>query len=326
MRVFVSGATGSLGLPLCLALKEKKYSVIGVGRNQSRLKLLSERGIETIHADLCETDLYSQISSCDFVVHSAALTRPWGPRQEFVAPNLTASRRIFEWSARAQVKKLIHISTTSVYYDGTSRTNLTETSDLPKIQKTSYAATKLESETLAGEFFKNGLSGLILRPRAIVSPYDQTLLPRILAIMSRGFFPMIDNGEGIIDVTPTESIFAAIECAFRAPSEFNGNIYNLTNDEPISIQELLKSIAKSLNLKVRWLPMSSEKLMPLAKAFEKLWPILSNREPRLSCYTLDLISKSQSFNIQKIKSELGYRPAISTERAIVAMSNWRLAK
>ncbi len=322
MKVLVTGATGSLGLPLCLALKKKNYQVIGVGRQPKRLQILKDNGVEVIQADLCENDLSEEVADCEFVIHSAALTRPWGPHRDFVAPNLTASRRVFEWASTSKIKKVIHISTTSVYYDGTSRTGLTETSPLPASQKTSYGATKLQSELIAQEFFKDGLPILTMRPRAIVSAYDQTLLPRLLPIMSRGFFPMIDDGAAVIDVTPVESICVAIENAMLAPNSQNGRTYNITNGEPISIRELLTSIASVLNLKVRWIPLKSAMVTPLAVGFEQVWSRVSSKEPRLSRYSLDLISKSQSFNIQKLKDELNFQPVISVKESLSSMKNW----
>ncbi len=323
MKVIVTGATGSLGLPLCLNLHEKKYEVVAIGRQTKRLEYLSSKGIKTIRADLCEENLAKEFLRADFVIHSAALTRPWGPPLDFEAPNLIASRRLFEWSAAANVKRVIHISTTSVYYDGTSRTNLTEASPLPREQKTSYASTKLQSEKIANEFYKKGLSVITLRPRAIISLYDQTLLPRILKLMNKGFFPLIDEGMASIDLTPVASICAAVELAMLAPAERSGELYNLTNDEPILIRELLFAVAKNLNLKVKWVPLKSAPLNFFAPLFEKAWAKITDHEPPLSRYSLDLISKSQSFDIGKIKSELGYRPAQSVFEALSEIKGLR---
>jgi nucleoside-diphosphate-sugar epimerase len=220
-------------------------------------------------------------------------------------------------------KKAIHISTTAVYYDGTSKTNLTESSPLPLRQTISYAATKLESELIAQRYFKKGLSGVVLRPRAILSDFDQTLIPRLLPRMKRGFFPLIDDGAGVIDLTPAESICLAVENALNAGSELDGRIYNLTNGEQISIRDLLFKMSEIFNLKVRWIPLSMGTADRLALGIEKIWPLTAKKEPPFSKYAVDLISKSQSFNIEKIRRELSYHPQISVMERLKKMKNWK---
>lgn len=323
MKVFVTGATGSLGMPVCLFLKEKGYAVVALGRQKRRLAYLQKFGIEILEGDLNSDHYLSKFQECEALIHSAALTRAWGPRELFVPVNITGTDKVFSKALECGFKKALHISTTAVYYDGTSKTNLTESSPIPKYQKVSYASTKLESESVANKYFQSGLSGVILRPRAILSQFDQTLIPRLLPRMQKGFFPLIEEGQAIVDLTPAESICLAIEKALNADSSKDGQIYNLTNGEPISIQDLLFKVSQVFNLKVRWIPLSMKTADRLAFTIEKLWPENAKNEPPLSKYAVDLISKSQSFNIEKIQNELGFQPQMSVMESLNQMKNWK---
>ncbi len=324
MKVFVTGATGSLGMSICLFLKKKGYTVVALGRQKKRLEYLSSHHIETIEGDLNSVHTLTSFNECDALIHSAALTKAWGPKELFVPVNLTATEKVFSLALERKFKKAIHISTTAVYYDGTSKINLTESSAIPENQKVNYALTKLESEKIAGTYYQQGLPGVILRPRAILSPFDQTLIPRILPRMRKGFFPLIDEGHAIVDLTPVESICVAIENALHADASLNGQIYNLTNGEPISIQDLLFKVASVFDLKVRWISMSSSAADRLAKGFEMFWPKTSSNEPPLSQYSVDLISKSQTFNIEKIKKDLSFVPALTVMESLNLMKNWKV--
>ncbi len=317
MRVLVTGATGSLGLPACLELKKRGYDVVAQGRNRSRLETLERHGIRTIQTELTDGDLRPFVEGCEGVVHSAALTRPWGAYRDFVAPNIAATESLVRAAIEAGVRRFIHISTTAVYYNGTSRTDLTEESEIPSRQPIAYAATKRESEVRALGLAKEAkLPILILRPRAILSAYDQTLLPRILPKMRRGYFPLIDGGRGKVDVTPVESIVDAIAKGLEAPAALSGEIYNLTNDEPITVGELLKTVSQAFDLHIRFVPVSSSIARPLSRSIERAWLFLPRKEPPITSYQLDLISRDQTFDIKKIKRDLGYRPAIPVREAI----------
>ncbi|MBX3017390.1 MAG: NAD(P)-dependent oxidoreductase [Bdellovibrionaceae bacterium] len=315
MKILVTGATGSLGLPLSIWLQERGHQVTAIGRQASRLQILRDHHVTALSADLCRDDLRDVVAAQDAVVHSAALTRPWGPASDFTGPNLEATRRLMTWSLETGAKKFIHISTTAVYYDGTSKTGLTEDSPVPTSHPVQYAATKWASEKIAAEFHARGLSVLTLRPRAILSPYDQTLLPRIKPLLERGRFPLINGGHGRIDVTPVESICEAVLKALEALPRFSGEVYNLTNDEPIEIRELIQWVSEAINQPVRFVPVPGGVLRAVAHGIEWVWRGRET-EPPLSRYALDLISKSQSFDISKIKRDLGYRPALSTKEAI----------
>ncbi|MGQ0421949.1 NAD-dependent epimerase/dehydratase family protein, partial [Bacillus sp. HC-Mk] len=50
--------------------------------------------------------------------------------------------------------------------------------------------------------------------------------------------------------------------------------------------------------------------------------ILFGKEPILTKYTVSVLSKSQTLNIDKAQKELGYIPNISIEEGITKFVNW----
>lgn len=317
MQVLVTGATGSLGLPLCLILKQNGYEVVAQGRNKSRLQKLEELGVVTRFAELEDGNLKKLVQGCDAVIHSAALTRPWGPREDFIRANVVATEKLMQAALDEKIQKFIHISTTAVYYDGSHHSRLTEKSPLPKIQKIQYAATKRESEIVAMKFTSLGLPLIVLRPRAILSPYDQTLLPRLMPILKKGFFPLIGGGQRYIDLTPVESIAHAVIQGLNLLPKYSGEIYNLTNDEPVRLVDLIQWVSGAMGLNPRLIFVPSRMAKVLGGTIESIYFLLSpHTEPPISRYSLDLISNEQTFDISKIKRDLLYKPVIGTQEAI----------
>jgi nucleoside-diphosphate-sugar epimerase len=280
------------------------------------MRLLSEREVDILKWDL-QAPENAQLAgkTFDVVVHLAALTRPWGPYQDFVTSNIDATEKLLKWMADRKIPRLIHISTPAIYYNGQNREGLTEDSPLPDIQKIAYAATKLEAEKIVvGSKF--GIRYFILRPRAVVSPFDQTLLPRILRILEKGFFPAINGAQAKVDVTPSQSITHAIDLAMQQPDSNWNQIFNLTNDEPYSIRALVDTIGRQRKIKFRWIGVSATALQSVAFLNEKMSSIFSTKEPAMTRYSIDLVSKSQTFDISRIKKNLGYKPQISVIEAL----------
>ncbi len=142
MKIFVTGASGLLGLNLCLGM-EAAHRAIGVDRGK-----LADTPFELVHAELTEPEAVSRLMDLvrpDAVIHTAALAN-----LELCEANPKLAQTLnadipgeFAVECVHHGARMIHISTDAVF-DGTKDGIYTEI-DTPNPQGV-YARTKLQGE------------------------------------------------------------------------------------------------------------------------------------------------------------------------------------
>ncbi|MEL7343339.1 MAG: NAD(P)-dependent oxidoreductase [Pseudomonadota bacterium] len=116
MRVLVTGATGFLGGAVVQMLREAGHIVIATGRSPVGCKRLADAGIQTHQVDLSAPTTGAAFGALDAVVHTAALSAPWGPRAAFEAANIVATRNVIAIARQAGVRRFVNISSPSVTF------------------------------------------------------------------------------------------------------------------------------------------------------------------------------------------------------------------
>ncbi len=314
MKILVTGATGFLGKRTCEILASQGHQVVGIGRNRAK----SPSGIKFMQADLTRLLPPEAWQGVDAVVHCAAKSSVWGKYDDFYQNNVVATRLLAEQALQQGVKRFVHISSTSVYFDSKNHQQITEDMPLPKQKANHYAETKFLAEQEVLKFVRKGLPCIILRPRAIFGVGDSSLLPRLLKVNKEKFFPeFTDNGGPLTDITYVDNVVEAIICALQAPTSCYGKIYNITNGESILIQQTVKQLVENLGYTYHG------KRIPFALAkmyayFLEKWHQLfcPKTEPPFTTYSIGLIAKSQTFCIDKARRELGYQPKVTITQGL----------
>ena len=322
MKILVTGATGFLGRRVCEILMKQGYCVIGVGRNKSK----EPAGIYFVQADLTHELPPSAWNGVEAVVHCAAKSSVWGKYEEFYKDNVLSTRLLAKQARQHQIKRFVHISSTSVYFDFKDHRDITEDYLLPRRKANHYAATKFLAEKEILGACQQGLPSIILRPRAIFGAEDTALLPRLLKVNNEKFFPEFDSAGGpLIDITYVDNVVEAICCALRAPDGCNGRIYNITNGEPIYLQQTVKKLIQSLGYSYRGKKLPFRLIKLYAYLLEKFYRLFCPyKEPPLTVYSVGLISKNQTFCIDKARLELGYRPRVSVAEGLAyVVKHWK---
>lgn len=317
MKILVTGATGGLGLQIIEDWCQKKdRSLLALGRKTERLAPF-EKKIAIQKCSLSDTEaLSSACAGQDTVIHCAALSSNWGSYEEFYEANVQGTKNILEASVLAQVKRFILISSPSVYISNKNRLNIRESDPLPTVFINHYAATKKMSEDLALWYHQRGLPVIILRPQAILGLHDQVLLPRFLKLAKKGIFPIFGDGENQMDLTSAKNVVDAIEKACFAPLEATGEIYNITNGEPVKLYPALKSFIEALGFKTKDVRIPYSVAMTIAMGFESFYKAFRGSEPPITQFTVCALGLSRTLNIEKSKLKLGYEPQIPLQQTL----------
>lgn len=319
-QILVTGGTGFLGKKVAMRFKEAGDTVYVLGRNVSLRPFFEERNIHFIHSDITEPCV-EKLDDLDIVVHCAALASPWGTFESFYNANVLGTKHVLDLALVTNTKRVVHISSPSIYNTNTHRENLTESSQFAKKSVNAYAKTKLMAEQMLMTYAAN-LPYVILRPKGIIGPGDTSIMPRIMRAVKHNKMILVDNGEALVDMTYIDNVVDAILAAADITKKgIVGHSFNITNGEPMMIKELLQHVFNKLNIEIEF------KSVPYWAAFMKA--ILDEgickaacREPIFTRYSVNAISKTQTFNIEKAKTLLGYKPTVSLIEGVQRYVNW----
>ena len=250
--VLVTGAAGFIGSRLTELLSARGDSVIALDcllpslysaemKRERFSQLENLPGVTLFELDLRDSDL-SAIPPVDVVVNEAAmagLTKSWDDFGVYVENNVMALERLIRLVSGPQLKKFIHISTSSVYG------RVAEVAETGATEPVSpYGVTKLAAEKLGFAYRENtGVPFIALRYFSVygVGQRPDMAYHRFLAAARDGE-PITVYGDGEQRRTNTyvddcvSGTIAAIDHALP------GEVYNLSGTESYSINEVLALI------------------------------------------------------------------------------------
>lgn len=324
--VVVTGASGFIGGHVARRLHASGRAVLATGRDQAALAQLREAGMRTHAADLVADPLDALFDGADTLVHAAALSSPWGPRDAFIAANVTATERVLAAARRAGVRRVVHFSSPSLYFRMQDREHVPEAFEPPRRWITAYAESKwLGEERVRAACADGAMQAAILRPRAVFGDGDRAIFPRLIAVARRGRFPLVNGGRARIDVTYVDNVVDATVLAIDAELPQAATAFNISNGEPMPVRTLLDALYAALGLDVRYVSLPRPAAMSLARLIETAARWHPRRpEPALTRYTLGVLAYSQTLDIGAARRVLGYAPRVGVREGIARFAQgWR---
>lgn len=317
MKIAITGGTGFLGREIIAQLAAQGHDLIAVARGQSAPTTLIN-GVRFARADINDTARLTEIfMGCDVVIHSAALSAPWGKTSEFFRQNVLGIQSCVAAANTAQVRRFIHVSSSSVCFAFQDRLHVREDSPLPK-PVNAYAMSKQMAEREAQKF--NG-ELFMLRPRGIYGPGDSHLLPRLLRVMQTKPLPLLRGGCALMDITDVAVVADAICTMVSAPNSAAGT-YNISHGEPISIRALVEKIGQGLAIRPRWRTLPTGLAFAGARLLEALARLdPKQREPLVTAYGLGLFAFSHTLDISKAAQNLKWHPKSSLDFGLTRTLN-----
>ncbi len=326
MKLVVTGGTGFLGRHLVWRAAAEGSDVVFTGRNTKaaadvirhspapvRWQALEHGGADAQRI-LAET-----AHNADAIVHCAALSSPWGRYEDFRRANVVSTTEVLAVCRANSVRRLVHISTPSLYFGFADSLAIREDADLP-VPANDYVRTKLAAEALVKQA---GLPEVaILRPRALFGPWDKTLVPRILRVMTKGPNPIMRSGDIQLDLTYIDNAVDAAWLALTNPLPRAVSIYNVSNGEPRELLDVLSVMAREFGLPLRTRKVPWALVELFAHALEFSARVGSGREPSLTRYSAGVLAFSQTLDISALRDELGWRPTVSIDEGIRRHANW----
>ncbi len=326
-RYLITGATGLVGSHLAEACVRRGHAVVTLARPQSDTTFIEKLGVEIVRGDLTdEAAIQKAVEHADVVVHCAAKVGDWGPVEEYRAVNVEGLRRLLE-AVRGKtigrpVQRFVQLSSLGVY-EARDHFGTDESVPPPERHIDGYTQTKVESEKLALEYHRqHGVPVVVLRPGFIYGPRDRTVLPKLMKALEEKQVRYLGSGEQAMNTIFVGNLVDAIFLAVEKPNAI-GQVFNLTDGEPVSKKRFLEAIADLAGLErpTRHVPLWLAKL--LAKMMEGLarWRG-APQPPRLTQARIKFLGLNLGFSIEKAKRELGYHPRVKFEEGIEEAVSW----
>ena len=315
MKAIVTGATGFLGRHLVSLLQERRFQVLALGRDRRKGADLQSANTMFKAVDITDMPaLEDAFEQADIVFHCAALCSIWGPAEHFDRINVQGTRHVLACCEKYAVRRLVYVSSSSIYLDYRSQTDILESQGLAAHFANDYARTKYAGEVLLLAE-KQNTEVVIIRPRGVIGEGDAVIMPRILRIADKGFFPLINKGRAIIDLSYVKNVAHALVLA-GTTAGIDGRCFNITNLEPISVKTFLQKVLTHGERTCRFVPVNYHLIYHFANLLEFVAKNLSLGEPVITCYGVGLLANTQTLNVEAAKNELGYQPLYSLDEGI----------
>lgn len=323
MKILVTGASGFIGGRFARFALEQGLSVRVNGRRPQGVEHLVRRGAEFIQGDLNDAELVQALcDDVEAVVHCAGAVGTWGKHQDFLQGNVQVTENVVEACLKRRVRRLVHLSSPSIYFDGKSHLDICE-EQVPKRFHNHYAATKYlaEQKVFGAEEF--GLEVIALRPRFVTGAGDNSIFPRLMQMQSKKRLSIIGNGLNKVDFTSIQNLNEALLSSLLATGSALGKAYNISNGAPVPIWDVVNYVMRKMELP----PVTRYRSYGLgysAAAINEaaclLWP--GRPEPTLSRIGMQVMSRDFTLDISRAQYYLDYQPKVSVWTALDEFCGW----
>lgn len=320
MKVLITGATGLLGGHLLQELQRRGEQIRALVLPVEKAEKLITQGVEVIRGDVTDAStLAPAVKDIDCIFHLAGMMGVNRPLTDYRLVNVTGSENLYRAAQAGGVRRFIHTSSHTVYGLGYGRF-LTE-KDALRPDPDPYSITKAEGDRLIRNLMlTSGMETVILRPGTFFGPGDRLHFGRIAQRLKNGKGVIVGRGDNALPfcyVTDVAQGFMLAAYHQKAP----GNVYNISNDHPLTQQELFNAVADETGGQrpTRHLP-----YLPLyygSIAAEKI-AFITHTRPPVTRLGVMMFGSDNRHSIEKARSTLGYKPEVGIREGIRLAAAW----
>lgn len=262
------------------------------------------------------------MQNCDGCHSLRSLCRRMGPWAIYEELNVEGTRQLLEGAKQAGVKRFVHIGTEAALFHGQDMLNVDEIYPLCPESPFPYSSTKAKAEKLVRDAndSASGFQTIVLRPRMIWGPDDQTILAAVKGMSEAGKFAWVDGGKALTSTTHIDNLTHAMNLALTKGE--GGENYFVLDDGEASIRDFFTAYlaTESVDLGTKSVP--GWFLRGLSNVVEPIWRSLKLKSaPPITKFTAHMMSRNGTFTDKKARTGLGYAPIISREEGLKQLSS-----
>lgn len=235
MKVFMTGATGAVGVPALRQVVAAGHEVRAVARSGTKADLVRSLGAEPVEVDLFDAAaVRSAVRGADAIVHlatnipparQAARTKAWATNDRL---RREATRHLVDAATAHGIDRVVKESISFVYPD---LGELWIDESTPVVD-TPLQASTFESERIVRELTTAGRTGVVLRFGMFYGPATNTTDEALRFARYRLAWPVLGDGAQRHPALHTDDAASAVAAALTAPA----GTYNVAGDPPTKRQ------------------------------------------------------------------------------------------
>jgi nucleoside-diphosphate-sugar epimerase len=322
MEILVTGGNGFVGRHVVAALQDRGDAVRVLALPTEETSWLSERGVAVHRGDITRPEaLTAPMRGVDGVLHLAAMMDVWRPIGDYRAVNVSGTENVCRAALAAGVRRLVHMSSSSVYGMALGRP-ADERFGLAPFPDP-YPVTKAEGDVLVQRMIaEDGLPAVIVRPDQIFGPGDHLHFGSMAERLRAGRGLIVGSGDNAMPFVYLTDVVQGLLLALDH-ERAAGQAYNITNDRPLTQREFLEAIAREVGARPPRLRVPYRALYAAGYAAERLARAgRSSRRPPITRLGVAFFGTDNRYAIGKARRELGYRPRVALRDGIRLTAAW----
>jgi uncharacterized protein YbjT (DUF2867 family) len=273
MRMLVTGGSGFLGGYVLREAARRGHLTVALARSESAAAAVTALGARPVRGDLNDPLSVAKafaVRGCEVLVNLASLGFGHAPA-------------IIAAAERAGISRAVFVSTTAV--------------------TTTLAATSKQVRLAAEQGIRaSALEWTILRPTMIYGDPGDRNLSRLLPLLRRAPVLPVPGGGHLQQPVHAADVADAVLTAAERPGAV-GRTYDVAGPEPFTFCELLRTSARAVASRTRFVPVPLFPVIAAARGYELL-----SRHPRIRAEQLRRLAEDKAYAIHDAVRDLGYAP------------------
>jgi nucleoside-diphosphate-sugar epimerase len=240
MRVFVAGASGTIGIPLVRALVKAGHDVTAMTRTPSKQDALRALGATPVVADALDPDAVRRVviaSAADVVIHQlTALPKAGGVKR---ASDLEPTNRLRIEGTRNLLAAAVAARSRRIIVGSFAMLGAAGPDAPPATRAGAEAVRSMESQVLDAN--RAGLvEGVILRYGLFYGP-DNPATQNMIAMARKRMLPVVRGDRSLLPVIHVDDAVGATIAALDRGDP--GSVYEIVDDQPVSMTHFVRTLA-----------------------------------------------------------------------------------
>ena len=277
-------------------------------------------------ADICNTDAVALAAKgCDAIIHGAARVGVVGSQKEFYDTNVHGTENILRAAEQQSISRLVFVSTPSVAHTGASLVGAPAGQAEIGRSRSYYAESKAIAERTVLNARNSQLAVVAIRPHLVWGPGDTQLVGRIVERAKSGRLAVVGTGNALVDSTYIDNAISAHIAALDAlhiGSACDGKAYVVSNGEPRTVNELMRSMCESAGVPFEPRHLSLTLGIRLGSLVERLWPLMQSSEPPITRFIAEQLGTAHWFDQRVVHNDLKWAPSVTLDEGFKQLTQW----
>jgi 2-alkyl-3-oxoalkanoate reductase len=321
-EILVTGGNGFVGRHVAAALQVRGDRVRVLALPTEDTSSLEQRGIRVYRGDICRPEtLVAALDGAEAVLHLAAMMDVWRPLADYRAVNVTGTENVCRAALAAGVRRVVHMSSSSVYGMALGRP-ADESFPLSPFRDP-YPITKAEGDKAVQRMIaQDGLPAVIVRPDQIFGPGDRLHFGKTADRLRAGKGIVAGAGDNALPLVYITDLVRGLLLALDSDRAV-GRAYNISAARPLTQEQFLRAIAGEVGAAPPRFHVPYHALYAAGYLAERIATLApTSQRPPITRLGVAFAGTDNRYTIGKAYRELGYAPRVELEEGVRLTTRW----